>query len=300
MVILFAVLAVFSVYVLISVFKVQQIYSVEQNIGVSLDVSNKGNEIVSILNARKNGMDYMDYFGRLSVTGYEDNTMYGSVDKTMSSVYDNYRMDISWPGGSFHFNLGDVEGSSLCGEPLTDFIDIQWPTDSHEISSGISLRNIEDECRCHKGIDIPLETGTPIFAAADGVVEKIDFEPDGFGHYLILRHVLSGKTYYTYYGHLESAPRLQINRPVSKGDEIAYSGNSGYSTGPHLHFELTMETGVDRTAVNFCPLLGNPDNCRYTQLACTIPGGKSDFYAEIPLPGAREGNSRGEVGLLWA
>ena len=295
-----AVLGFFSVYVLINVFKIQWVYSVEQNIGVSLDVSSRGNEIVSILNARKSDMDYIDYFGRLSVSDYESEVMKNNVNRSLASVYDSYRMEVSWPGGSSTFRKGDIGSSSVCGEPLTDFIDIGWPAENHEISSGIVFRDTGEGCKCHRGIDIPLEVGTPIYAAADGVVEKIGFEPDGFGHYLILRHAFSGKNYYTYYGHLESKPYwIGVGDQVTKGQKIANSGNSGYSTGPHLHFELTMETGPDRVALNFCPLLGDPENCRFTQLACTLPGGKSEFYAQVPLPGAREGSSRGEVNL-WA
>jgi murein DD-endopeptidase MepM/ murein hydrolase activator NlpD len=295
-----AVTAVFSVFLLINVFKINWVYSVEQNVGVSLDLSGKGSEIVAILGAERS-LGYTDYFGRLSATGYENQVMYDSVERSLSSLYgENYRMEVSWPGGSLDFGDGDISGDSVCGESITDVIEIGWPTESHEISSGISFRKIGDECSCHKGIDIPLEVGTPVFAVADGVVEKIGFEPEGFGYYLILRHSFSGKTYYTYYGHLESEPYwIGKGDEVTKGQEIANSGNSGYSTGPHLHFELIKETGIGRTALDFCQLLGKPENCRSTQLACTPPGVKSEFYAEIPLPGAREGNSRGEVSL-WA
>lgn len=92
----------------------------------------------------------------------------------------------------------------------------------------------------HGGIDIANSIGTPILAASDGVV--IDAGPTGgYGNWVKLRH--SDGTV-TLYGHL-SAWNVEIGQRVWAGDQIAKMGNTGNSTGPHLHFEVLLN-GTDR------------------------------------------------------
>ena len=92
----------------------------------------------------------------------------------------------------------------------------------------------------HGGIDLANSIGTPILAAADGVV--IDAGPTaGYGIWVKLRH--SDGTV-TVYGHL-SAVLVDIGQRVWAGDQIAKMGNTGDSTGPHLHFEVHLN-GTDR------------------------------------------------------
>ncbi|HJT90661.1 MAG TPA: M23 family metallopeptidase, partial [Mycobacterium sp.] len=92
----------------------------------------------------------------------------------------------------------------------------------------------------HGGIDIANSIGTPILAASDGVV--IDAGPTaGYGIWVKLRH--SDGTV-TLYGHL-SAVLVNIGERVYAGDQIAKMGNTGNSTGPHLHFEVLLN-GTDR------------------------------------------------------
>ena len=89
----------------------------------------------------------------------------------------------------------------------------------------------------HKGIDYGCPAETPILAAADGWVLTVGYEPNGYGNYIILLH--SDNTG-TVYAHLHSIVTY-LNAKVQKGDLIAYSGNTGNSTGPHLHFEARAE-----------------------------------------------------------
>ena len=92
----------------------------------------------------------------------------------------------------------------------------------------------------HGGIDIANSIGTPILAASDGVV--IDAGPTaGYGIWVKLRH--SDGTV-TLYGHL-SAVLVNVGERVYAGDQIAKMGNTGNSTGPHLHFEVLLN-GTDR------------------------------------------------------
>lgn len=87
----------------------------------------------------------------------------------------------------------------------------------------------------HNSIDFGMPTGTPIFAAADGVVAKIGWDAAGYGNYLILQH----QGFQTLYARLNRV-LVKYRDTVQEGDHIADSGNTGFSSGPHLHFELRI------------------------------------------------------------
>lgn len=86
----------------------------------------------------------------------------------------------------------------------------------------------------HKGVDFSLPIGSPIIAPADGVVEKIAYQAGGAGRYIMIRH---GRQYQTVYMHL-SKTLVKVGQTVKRGERIALSGNTGRSTGPHLHYEF--------------------------------------------------------------
>ena len=87
--------------------------------------------------------------------------------------------------------------------------------------------------RQHKGIDLKVHIGDTIRAAFDGKVRLTKFERRGYGYYVILRHTNGLETVY---GHL-SKFLVEPDQVVKAGDPIALGGNTGRSTGPHLHFE---------------------------------------------------------------
>ncbi len=89
--------------------------------------------------------------------------------------------------------------------------------------------------RPHKGTDIPLKVGDPVRAAFDGKVRvvKASRQTGGYGNLIVIRHPSGIETYY---GHL-SKHLVKENDIVKAGDIIGYGGNTGRSTGPHLHFE---------------------------------------------------------------
>lgn len=92
----------------------------------------------------------------------------------------------------------------------------------------------------HRGVDFGVPTGTPVHAAKDGTVVDSNYNPAGFGNYLTVQH---SDGYQTLYGHLSD--RIAANgQTVSAGDVIGLSGSTGFSTGPHLHFQVQDKGGA--------------------------------------------------------
>ena len=86
----------------------------------------------------------------------------------------------------------------------------------------------------HTGVDFATPIGTPIYATADGVVNAASFSTGGYGYLVKIDHSLG---FTTYYAHLNKIV-VQKGMFVRHGQLIAYSGNTGQSTGPHLHYEI--------------------------------------------------------------
>ena len=106
----------------------------------------------------------------------------------------------------------------------------------------------------HTGIDYACPEGTPILASADGTVMYSAYDPTGYGETIIILHELRKSTLYA---HLSRRVAL-VNRIVKQGDVIGYSGNTGNSTGPHLHFEARekwCDFRTSRDPVTYLPLM---------------------------------------------
>ena len=90
--------------------------------------------------------------------------------------------------------------------------------------------------RVHYGLDIKVERGDTIRAAFDGKVRYVSYQKRGYGHYVVIRHPNGLETLYA---HLTSK-LVAENEVVRAGDPIGLGGNTGRSTGPHLHFETRL------------------------------------------------------------
>ena len=86
----------------------------------------------------------------------------------------------------------------------------------------------------HKGIDIGAPKGNKVYAAYNGKVALVESRPRGLGNVIILKH---DKNFLTVYGH-NSKILVKENQRVRKGQVISLIGSTGWSTGPHLHFEI--------------------------------------------------------------
>lgn len=106
-----------------------------------------------------------------------------------------------------------------------------------KISSGWGMRKhpITKEIKMHKGIDLVAKTGIPVLVTASGEVIKMEFtEGKGYGRLVCIQH---SDIYSTCYAQL-SEFKVQVGQKVKRGDIIGLVGSSGYSTGPHLHYEV--------------------------------------------------------------
>ncbi|GAB6875624.1 M23 family metallopeptidase [Thermaerobacter litoralis] len=115
---------------------------------------------------------------------------------------------------------------------------LTWPVASTRISSefGPRLHPITGRYKIHTGIDVPVPIGTPVAAAQAGTVVRVVHGTTGYGNYVLIDH---GGGLQTRYAHL-AQPLVTPGQTVQAGQVIGLSGNSGWSTGPHLHFETIV------------------------------------------------------------
>ena len=122
------------------------------------------------------------------------------------------------------------------GESSTKFL-MKTPINGARLSSRFGNRRhpISGYTRLHKGTDFAAPTGTPIYAAGNGVVERAS-RYGGYGHYVRIRHQ---KGYKTAYAHMSRyGAGIRAGRSVRQGQIMGYVGSTGASTGPHLHYEV--------------------------------------------------------------
>ena len=114
-----------------------------------------------------------------------------------------------------------------------------WPVRGY-MTRGFDISAGSGEEGYHPGIDIAVPRGTPVRASAGGYVLEAGWD-DMYGYYVLIDHGYGIKTLY---GHND---RLRVTKGerVSRGQTIAYSGNSGKSTAPHLHFEVIQNNNYE-------------------------------------------------------
>ena len=105
---------------------------------------------------------------------------------------------------------------------------------------GQNIHPITGLWHIHRGIDIATyRSGDPIVSTADGQVVTVEYAAD-YGNYVIVRHKHG---YYTRYAHM-LRPNVQVGQRVQQGEIIGFIGNTGISTGPHLHYEVHIGSDV--------------------------------------------------------
>ena len=153
--------------------------------------------------------------------------------------------------------------------------------------------------RMHKGIDLKVQVGDTIRAAFDGKVRIRNFERRGYGNYLVVRHPNGLETVY---GHL-SKSLVDVNDIIRAGDPIALGGNTGRSTGSHLHFE----TRFLGQAINPADIIdfenGVPHQDTYVFHNIKINGRKSNIYTsssdQMVYHRVKSGDTLGKIARMY-
>ena len=165
---------------------------------------------------------YYDKYDNVVKTG----SIYFAEINLLSSSYELYR-----------FKSQDmVEYFNADGKSATKAL-MKTPINGARLSSGFGMRKhpILGYNKKHQGVDFAAPTGTPIMAAGTGHIEFVG-NNGGAGKYIRIKH-LNG--YKTSYSHLSKyASGIKKNVRVTQGQTIGYVGNTGLSTGPHLHYEV--------------------------------------------------------------
>lgn len=140
---------------------------------------------------------------------------------------------LNQPGSTSQGAYYDLNGKSLKKAFLKS------PLQFSRVTSGFSMRlhPISGKWKQHKGIDFAAPAGTPIRAVGDGMIDFAGTQ-GGYGNVVVVQH---GSVYSTAYAHLSRmAPGMRRGKRVSQGEVIGYVGSTGWSTGPHLHYEFRV------------------------------------------------------------
>jgi len=160
------------------------------------------------------------------------------------SISEELKIDCVWVSSYEYFSVWDSYKLNPYDVDVTKLIDTltlslfdtlagqNWamPIKVNRVTSDFGFRRI----RWHYGQDLSLNIGDSVMAAFDGIVRVKQFERNGYGNYLVLRHANGLESLY---GHL-SKFLVNVGDEVKAGELIGLGGNTGRSTGPHLHFEL--------------------------------------------------------------
>ncbi len=123
---------------------------------------------------------------------------------------------------------------------------IQWPFPSGvTITSGFGSRRVSGCGYCstyHEGLDFTPGAGTPIQSIAAGVVRKVDVSGSAYGNYVIVDHVVNGQNVQSLYAHMQyGSIKVAEGQAVTVAQPLGAVGNTGISTGAHLHLEVHLD-----------------------------------------------------------
>jgi murein DD-endopeptidase MepM/ murein hydrolase activator NlpD len=153
------------------------------------------------------------------------------IDSIWVTAYEHFS---SWDSNKINIYNFDLKSfkDSVNLRLYDPFFGYDWkmPLDATPVTSGFGYR----WRRWHYGTDLGLNTGDPVYSGFDGIVRIKSYDRYGYGYYIVIRHKNGLETVY---GHL-SKQLVVIGQEVRAGDLIAKGGNTGRSTGSHLHYEL--------------------------------------------------------------
>ena len=179
--------------------------------------------------------------------------------------------------GRFHalfLSWKKLDGSTTAQSAIA--VPSSKPVNTATFTSGYGVRSdpFRGSAAMHAGIDLAGPYGTPVYATADGVVEKAEWS-GGYGNMVEIDH---GKGLETRFGHL-SRILVHDGQKVTRGMLIALMGSTGRSTGSHLHYEVR----IDGRAVNPIPFLQSADyvTAMEARAASVALGGPDDANNDV-------------------
>lgn len=179
-----------------------------------------------------------------SIISEDQNVMIWAPTNQFVKVSEQIQIDSIWVTAYEYYSNWDSKKIDIYNfDPKTfkDTVNIQlydeffgynWkmPLETTPVTSSYGYR----WRRWHYGTDLDLNTGDPVYSAFDGIVRVKSYDRYGYGYYIVVRHKNGLETLY---GHL-SKQLVDVGQEVKAGDLIAKGGNTGRSTGSHLHYEL--------------------------------------------------------------
>lgn len=162
-------------------------------------------------------------------------------------VAEEFEMDTSWVKATEYYSVWDAYSLNPYQSDISQFKDTlsitlfdtvkgqNWsePVPRSFITSEFGRRGY----RWHYGVDLELDMGDSVCAVWDGVVRLTNWDGGGYGNYVLVRHYNGLETLY---GHLSDI-QCSVGQIVQAGDLLAKGGNTGRSSGPHLHFEIRYQ-----------------------------------------------------------
>jgi murein DD-endopeptidase MepM/ murein hydrolase activator NlpD len=144
--------------------------------------------------------------------------------------------------------LGMAIGASVTGVALAAGTDKKRLTALNPVKGTVTspFNAIRSGNTRHNGIDVAVPVGTPVYAPLDGEVYQTYYNSAG-GNQIVIMHANGWRTGYAHLSKIVVSPKQKVQR----GQIIAYSGNTGQSTGPHLHFTLTINGVLVNPATYF-------------------------------------------------
>jgi murein DD-endopeptidase MepM/ murein hydrolase activator NlpD len=179
-----------------------------------------------------------------SIVSEDRNTMLWAPTNQLVKISEQILIDSIWVTAYEHYSSWDTKKIDIYNFDLKNFRDTvnirlydtffgyDWkmPLDLTPVTSPFGYR----WRRWHYGTDLDLNTGDPVYSGFDGIVRVKSYDRYGYGYYIVIRHKNGLESVY---GHL-SKQLVEIGQEVKAGDLIARGGNTGRSTGSHLHYEL--------------------------------------------------------------
>lgn len=190
------------------------------------------------------------------------------VTTTLAQLLESQEQDLilrsyqtAWTQAEVGTGLALVNHALPTGKPIAG-LKLSWPLGSgFSITQGFGPTSFALEPplgpykHFHTGLDLSARLGAPVMAAADGVVVAVGHGALGYGNYVVIAH---GSGIATLYGHLLQT-NVSVGQKVVRGQLIGLEGSTGYSTGPHLHFELRVFDQVT-DPMPYLPIPGTPLN----------------------------------------